>query len=75
MNREEFYKAVGIIIQEKRIDKRMTQSQLAKLIGAGTSTIGCYEAGLRCMDLETFFQICNILGIKPNDVQKEIKKG
>lgn len=72
MNRE-FDKKVGLIIKEKRREKRLTQLQLSEKLGIAKSTLACYETGVRSMDLDTFFEICHILGIKANDVQRQLK--
>ena len=71
---KEFYKKVGDIIKEKRKERRLTQAQMAKLLDMPTSTLSCYEAGLRGMELDTFFVICRFLDIDPNDVQKRLKR-
>lgn len=69
----EFYKKIGDIIKEERKERRLTQVQLAKLLGIPASTLACYEVGLRGMEIDTFFEICKVLDISPNEVQKRIK--
>lgn len=70
----EIDKKVGFIIQQKRRELRITQKQLGKKIGVAHSTIACYESGIRGMDLDTFFEICKILSLDPNDIQKQVTK-
>ena len=69
-----FYKKIGDIIKEKRKERKLTQVQLAKLLDMPASTLACYEAGLRGMELDTFFMICRFLDIDPNDVQKRVRR-
>jgi len=69
MNKE-FDKKVGQIIKDRRIERRMTQSQLADALGIQQSTLSCYELGLRGMTIDMFFDVCRVLRLKPNDVQK-----
>lgn len=71
MNKD-FDKKVGAIIQRIRRERRMTQSELAEKLGIGKSTLACYETGARGMDLDTFFEICRILRVKPNDIQRQL---
>ena len=63
---------VGQIIQRRRRGLGMTQTQLGEKIGVHHSTIACYENGFRGMTLDTFFQICDILHLDPNEIQKQI---
>lgn len=66
----EFDKKVGLIIKNRRIERRMTQDQLADRLGIKQSTLSCYELGLRGMSIDMFFEVCKVLRLKPNDVQK-----
>lgn len=65
-------KIVGSIIQQKRRMLRLTQTQLGDKIGVAYSTIACYENGTRGMSLGTFFKLCEILRLDPNEVQKQV---
>lgn len=62
----QFNKQIGAIIKDKRIDKRLTQIQVAKILGIPTSTYACYESGLRGMSIDTYFKICYELDMDPN---------
>lgn len=70
----EIDKKVGFIIQQRRKELRLTQAQLGEKIGAAYSTIACYENGLRGMNLDTFFEICDVLSLDPNEIQKEVTR-
>lgn len=58
---------------ELRKNKKLTQSEVAKLAEIAVSTYSCYEAGLREPDLETMNKISKVLGEK--NLVKLFKKG
>jgi transcriptional regulator with XRE-family HTH domain len=70
--KKDFNVKVGSIIKEYRQVRRMTQLQLAQRVGIAKSTLACYETGARGIDLDTFFDICYVLGIDPSDVQRQV---
>ena len=65
---------IGEIIKQKRLEKNMSQADLAKLIYVKRQTISKYENGLREPDLNTFFKICNILDIDINLLKNKKEK-
>ena len=65
---------VGDIIKQKRREMRMTQEQLAKKVGISKSTVACYESGIRGMNLDVFFQFCDILHLDPYIIQKLVEE-
>lgn len=52
----------GKIIQKARIDKKLSQDNIAHFIGVRKSTVSNYETGYSKPSLETFEKIGNILG-------------
>ena len=64
---------VGDIIKQKRREMRMTQEQLGKKVGLSTSTIACYELGIRGMNLDVFFKFCDILHLDPYIIQRQVE--
>ena len=70
---KDFDKKVGRIIRANRKEKRMTQKELAEKVGLDQSTIACYENGRRGMTLDTFFDICKALKVRPNDIEKQLR--
>lgn len=65
---------VGSIFRKRRKEMRMTQTQLGEKVGLPYSTLAGYERGIRGMSLETYFTLCEALGLDPNEVHEEVKK-
>lgn len=65
---------VGEIIRRERKTKKMTMKELGKRVGASESTIQHYEAGIRGMTIDMFFDVCDVLNVDPNEIRKEIGK-
>lgn len=68
-----FNEQLGENIRDARIKAGLTQSQLAQLIGMGTSTISNYENGRRYISLETTVVIAIALGVSLQDLVPERK--
>ena len=56
------YAGMGMKIRKARKEKGMSQDKLAKECGICLSFMGHIERGTRHMSLETFADICKILG-------------
>lgn len=65
---------LGEIIRNKRQEKRMTMKELGALTGFSEVAIHHYETGYRGMSIGTFFKICKVLGLSPDEVQKECER-
>ncbi len=57
------YEAMGRCIRSYRKQKRMTQADLAELIGISTSFMGHIERGSRIASLETLVKLSATLGV------------
>lgn len=55
------YKSIGIRIKKLRLEKKMTQAQLAEIIGVGTTHISHIETGNTTPSLEALVGIINAL--------------
>lgn len=55
------YKKVGAQIRKFRLEKRMTQEQLAEAVGVGTTHISHIETGHTIPSMQTFVDIVNAL--------------
>ena len=57
-------------LQLKRIrkEKKLSQTQLANMIGANLRTIGAWERGETMMSIEQLCRCCEILGATPNEM-------
>ena len=59
------YKALGERIRRQRQHLKLTQEQLAELIGVSHSYVGHIERGSRVASLETLVALCNVLQVSP----------
>lgn len=59
---------IGLKIKELRKEKKLTQSQLAKLINKSTITIRKWENGERTPNIATIKQIASVLNVNINDL-------
>ena len=55
------YKSIGMRIKKLRLEKKMTQAQLAEIIGVGTTHISHIETGKTIPSLEALVGIINAL--------------
>ena len=74
MGKNVFDVALGKIISERREAMRMTQDELGSHFGLSRQTICGYEKGYRSMNANLFFEMCEFLRLKPNEVAEEVKK-
>lgn len=56
----------GERLRELRIDKGLSQQNLADMIGASKSLISCYENGKRTPSLENIISFMEIFGVSPD---------
>ncbi len=62
-------KQIGERIKVARVNKQLTQGELAKLIGAKTgSVVSAWEMGVSKPDCERLVAICTALGVTPNSL-------
>lgn len=62
------YRAIGVQVRHRRLEKRMTQEQLSQEVGISLSFLGHIERGTRKMSVETLIAICDALECSPNDL-------
>lgn len=68
---KEFYKKSGKIFKQARIDKGLTQEQVAKHIKKNRPAYAQYERGVARIDAEIYIKLCDYLGL---DLETVIKK-
>ena len=56
-------KNVGTLLKELRIDKKLTQKDIAKVLGISTTCYAGYEQSYREPDLKTLRKLCIILDV------------
>lgn len=64
-------KSVAKDLRVLRLQKGLTQKELAKLCGLSESTISAAESGSRNTRFPTILQICRGLGVAPEDLAAE----
>ena len=62
------YKSIGIRIKKLRLEKKMTQAQLAERIGVGTTHISHIETGNAIPSLDALVGIINALGCSADEL-------
>ncbi len=70
--KEQFSKKVGVILQEARKKKGLTQEQLADKADFHRTYIGFMEQGVYSPNLYSMAKIAKALGIKLSDLLKKI---
>lgn len=65
----QFFKKVGGLVREARIEKGLSQRQLSQAIGMKQPDISRIEEGKKNMTLYTLMRLCKILGIKKIDME------
>lgn len=61
-------KKVGLLIKQKRLEKNMTQQELADKLHITDRAISNWERGLRAPDISLLQELSNILGISISDI-------
>ena len=62
------------VLKKIRVEKGITQLQLANMLKKPQSFISKYESGERRIDVHEFIYICKALQAAPSDVIKDIEK-
>lgn len=65
---------VGKVLARYRMKKGISQEVLSGLAGIARTHLSMIENGSRNPTLETFFKLCNSLGVKPSEVMKDIEE-
>ena len=62
------YKFIGNRIRAVRMEKKMTQAQLAEAVGVGVTHISHIETGNTIPSLQTLLDIINVLGCSADEL-------
>lgn len=65
---------VGKVIAEYRVKKNISQEVLSGFAGIARTHLSMIENGKRKPTLETFYRICQSMGVKPSVVMEEIER-
>ncbi len=66
MNGDNIKKIFGSSLRELRIDRGLTQEQLAELLEMQVNTVNRIETGTSFVTSETFAKLCDIFDIHPS---------
>jgi|CXWL01.1.fsa_nt_gi transcriptional regulator with XRE-family HTH domain len=66
-------KKVGFRIKVARLDKDMSQSELAALMGITRSSVAKLEAGSIDCSLKRLYKYCQVLGISPSKLLEGVE--
>lgn len=61
-------------LKRRRVEKNLTQEQLAAIIGVGQSAIANWETGMRKPDVITLIQLAKALDCTADDLLVDIKE-
>ena len=62
------YKLVGVRIKQMRLSQTLTQEALAEMSGISPQHVSHIENGSTKLSLPCLVNICNAMGITPNDI-------
>lgn len=62
------------MLKEIRTDRKITQQDVADKLGIARQNVGYWEKGIRTLDIDTFFVICDIYNIDPINVLVDLRK-
>lgn len=65
------YVALGLRVKNKRLEKNMTQEQLAEAVDISSVYVGQIERGDRHMTIDTLVKIANVLQVSIEELLKE----
>lgn len=74
MNYSTIDKAIGRSIREARESQGIRLTKLANDLGIAKQTLSYYETGQRSIPDDTFYKICDILGLDPHRIMKDAVK-
>lgn len=63
---------IGEIIRTARQSNKLTMLELGAKLGVAESTMWHYEKGTRGLTIDQFFKLCDILGLSPNEIMKQV---
>ncbi len=63
-----FKKAFGTSIQKQRVQKNLTQAELAEKLGIELSTLGKIECGMSFVSAKLLLKICSTLEVTPAEL-------
>lgn len=65
---------IGKELKQARINKKLTQLEVAARLGVERSTISNYEAGTRSIEIETFCKLCELFNVEPQEIYDKCRR-
>ena len=62
------YSIIGVRLKQARLNKKITQEQLAEMIDVSVTYISRIERGSTGINLKRLSEICDILGVSEGDI-------
>lgn len=69
-----FYEEIGKLLKELHTERGLTQKEVADKLKTNRSTYANWEQGIRSIDIDTMFKICDIYDIDINEISKQMKR-
>lgn len=68
MNDDDFHRRLGALVRMKRLQRGLTQLQLARELGLTRSSVSNIEAGAQPLSLTGFVRLAELLAFDPGQV-------
>lgn len=72
--RMDVIKTLGLVIKEKRLQRKLTQDELANNIGMDRAHLSLLETGKKQPTLSTIFNVCDELGENVSEIFVEVER-
>lgn len=74
MEHSRFIKELGKELKNARINKKLTQQDVANRFNCSRVMIANYERGERSIEIEFFFKLCELYGVDDYEIIQKIRK-
>lgn len=66
--------AFGNVIRELRLEREMSQEELAHAADRHRTYVSLIERGINSPSLQTIFRLARVLGVKPSELLSRVEK-
>lgn len=74
MSQSRFLVELGKELKQARIKKRLTQQDVANRLNLTRSAITNYERGIRSIEIELFYKLCEIYDADDYEIIQNVRK-
>ncbi len=75
MKNENLNIKIGEWLQNKRIEKELSQQDVADALGVTRTAVHYWESGKRTIYADNMFDFCRVLGVDPSDLVRDLTQG